>query len=381
MALSHKVIRYIEKLRYKGLLRQRELRPSTCRTMVYFDSNDYLSLINDSRVLAAYQMAYKKLPNGSGASMVLSGYHPQHQLLERTFAELLGVEDCLLFSSGYAANLAISSLLGKIDADCIIDKNCHASIYDGLSLAGLRYQRYRHNDMDHLGRLLTEATGDVAVITEGIFSMSGQQAPLRKLKELSSITNFDLIVDEAHSFGVIGRQGRGATDHHQLGQADVPLRIIPLGKACAAQGAIVAGNKQWIEALLQAGRSFIYSTALSPALCYGIIKTLEIVIASDNRRVKLSQLIAFFNEIRRSSPLNWVESDTCIQQLRLGCPKKALFYADQLKKQGIHCSAIRVPTVNHLSSGLRVIINYNHTEEQINTLFNTLHSIYDNTSI
>jgi 8-amino-7-oxononanoate synthase len=381
MSLSQQIIDYTEQLRDKGLFRRRELNKSSNQSEIYFDSNDYLSLINDSRIIAAYEKAFKTAPNGSGASMVLSGYHPEHQLLERTFSELLGVDDCLVFSSGYSANLAICALLGRIEASCIIDKNCHASIYDGLSLAGIKFNRYSHNDLDNLNKLLNKTSGHFAVITEGIFSMSGQESPLQLMQALNVDHRFELLVDEAHSFGVIGRQGRGAVDHHQLTQKEVPLRVIPLGKACAAHGAVVAGKSHWIEALLQAGRSFIYSTAISPALCYAVLKTIEVIVESDERRDKLKQLILYFNEKRRSSPLNWTESQSCIQQLRLGCPKKAMNFADQLKRQGINCSAIRVPTVNQQASGLRVIINYKHTEEQINKLFNELHLIYERTSV
>ncbi|KTD75122.1 aminotransferase class I/II-fold pyridoxal phosphate-dependent enzyme [Legionella waltersii] len=381
MSLSQQIIEYTDRLRDKGLFRRRVLNDSNRQSDIYFDSNDYLSLIGDSRIISVYEKAFKTSPNGSGASMVLSGYHPEHQLLERTVSELLGVDDCLIFSSGYAANLAVCSLLGQIRASCIIDKNCHASIYDGLSLAGIQFNRYSHNDLDNLNKVLNKTSGNVAVLTEGIFSMSGQEAPLHSMWSLNVNQRFDLFVDEAHSFGVIGRQGRGAVDHHQLTQKEVPLRVIPLGKACAAQGAVIAGASHWIEALLQAGRSFIYSTAISPALCYAVLKTIEIIVDADERRDKLKQLILYFNERRRISPLSWTESQSCIQQLRLGCAKKAMYYAEQLKKQGINCSAVRVPTVNQQASGLRIIINYKHTEKQIDKLFNELHLIYERTCV
>ena len=162
-----------------------------------------------------------------------------------------------------------------------------------------------------------------------------------------------------------------------LTQNEVPLRMIPFGKAFAAQGALVAGQKEWIHALLQAGRSVIYSTAISPALSYGLLKTLDIVTDAEDRRLHLRQLIDLFKEHIKSSPLNWVDSDTPIQQLYLGCPRLALHYAQELKNSGISCSAIRTPTVNIKSTGLRVILNYRHHEEQIQYLFNKLHTIYE----
>ena len=161
------------------------------------------------------------------------------------------------------------------------------------------------------------------------------------------------MVDEAHSFGVLGPQGKGAVCYHGLTQKDVPLRVIPLGKAFAAQGAIVAGKQEWIHALLQAGRSIIYSTAISPALSYGLLKTLDIVVNADDRRLKLRQLVELFREEIKRSPLQWIDSHTPIQQLQLGCPHLALHYAQELKKKGISCSAIRTPTVSIKSTGLR----------------------------
>ena len=164
-------------------------------------------------------------------------------------------------------------------------------------------------------------------------------------------------------------------DENGLTQNEVPLRIIGFGKAFAAQGAIVAGQGDWITALIQAGRSLIYSTALSPALCYGLLKTLDIVVNADDRRLKLSKLIALFRERIIQSPLSWANSKTAIQQLQLGSPYLALQYAHELKKHGFACSAIRAPTVNAKAGRLRIILNYNHQEEQINKLFDALNNI------
>ena len=193
-------------------------------------------------------------------------------------------------------------------------------------------------------------------------------------------TQTPLIVDEAHSFGVLGPEGAGAVKAHQLSQIDVPLRVIPLGKTFAAQGALVAGQADWIQGLLQAGRSIIYSTAMSPALSYGLLKTLSTVIQADERRVKLSQLIDLFRSYIKCSSLDWTDSKTAIQQLLLGCPHLAMKFMHTLKSQGISCSAIRPPTVNLQSTGLRVILNYNHTPEQIKQLFDKLEGVYERES-
>ena len=379
MALQEAIEAYTKGLNQKGLLRVRSVLPKDDSSLLRFDSNDYLSLTQDTRIAKAYQQGYQLHPSGSGCSMVLNGYHVAHQNAERAFAQWLGVDDCLLFSSGYAANLALTALLGQLKASCFIDKGVHASIYDGLTLSQVSFIRYLHNDLDDLARKLHLHPKYSALITEGIFSMGGQMAPLSSISALCSQNQVTLFVDEAHSIGVLGQEGKGAVDAHGLTQSLVPLRIIPLGKAFAGQGALIAGQANWINALLQAARSLIYSTAPSPALSYGLLKTLEIVIASDEKRTHLRTLIEHFKGNVKHSPLQWADSQTPIQQLQLGSPHLALHYASELKKQGISCSAIRQPTVSKKASGLRIVLNYNHQPEQINQLFQKIHAIYEHT--
>lgn len=377
MTLSIKIRHYTEQLNQQGLLRARVVSDPA---LLSFDSNDYLSLLGDKRVAQAYEYGFKHYASGSGASMLLSGYHVNHQAIEVAFAQLLEVDACVIFSSGYAANLALTLLLGTLGAQCIIDKAIHASMYDGLSLAQTSYTRFLHNNLNSLAQKLNRYPDNSAVITEGIFSMSGQMAPLSAISQLTQINNVPLLIDEAHAFGVVGVQGKGSVSLHQLSQDEVPLRMISFGKALAAQGAIIAGKQEWITALLQAGRSIIYSTAISPALSYGILKTLDILVAADDRREKLMQLIDFFKNKITLSPLNWSNSNSAIQQLQLGCPHRALSYAYKLKEKGISCSPIRTPTVNHKSTGLRIVLNYRHTPEQINSLFTELHTLYEHQS-
>lgn len=373
MIPSLKICEYTEQLRQGGLLRTRAVSNSS---LLAFDSNDYLSLLGDKRIAQAYEYGFKHYASGSGASMLLSGYHRNHQEIEEAFSQLLDVDACIIFSSGYAANLALTLLLGAIDTHCIIDKAIHASMYDGLSLSKASFCRFLHNNLTSLSQKINKYPENAVVITEGIFSMSGQRAPLSAISQLTH-KRIPLLVDEAHAFGVLGEQGKGATSLHQLSQEDVPLRMISFGKAFAGQGAIIAGKQEWITALLQAGRSIIYSTAISPALSYGLLKTLDIVVAADERREKLHRLIDFFKDKIKLSPFEWAKSDSAIQQLQLGCPHRALFYADKLKEKGFSCSPIRTPTVNMKATGLRIVLNYRHTPEQINSLFTALHTLYE----
>lgn len=379
MTADTKVRAYTEQLSKRGLLRKRTVVNPFDSELIRFDCNDYLSLIGNKTLAQAYKEGYSHYPSGSGASMLLSGYHPNHKAVERAFADFLKVDDCILFSSGYAANIAVTALLGAIKSHAVIDKSVHASVYDGLHLSHVSYSRFPHNDLQFLAKQLKTQSPDAVVITEGIFSMSGHASPLTAMNKLCRSAQTPLLVDEAHSFGVLGPQGAGAVVLHQLSQQDVPLRIIPLGKAFAAQGAVVAGDKDWINALMQAGRSLIYSTAPSPALSYGLLKTLEVVRAADDRRAKLVELIAYFRMKITTSSLNWTNSSTAIQQVVLGCPHKAVQFAQQLKEQGISCSAIRAPTVARKNTGLRIVLNYNHTYEQINFLLNKLYSLDEHT--
>ncbi|MBA2648963.1 MAG: aminotransferase class I/II-fold pyridoxal phosphate-dependent enzyme [Legionella sp.] len=379
MQLEGKLKQYTDNLRQKGLIRSRMLSQASEPRVICFDSNDYLSLTNHKEVMDAYQQGYALFPSGSGGSMLLSGYHPSHKATERAFAQWLQVDDCLLFPSGFAANLAVTALLGALNAHCLIDKGVHASIYDGLKLARVPFNRFLHNNMQDAALRIAESSAPAVLVTEGIFSMSGQQASLKELAALCSQKCMPLLVDEAHSIGVLGAQGQGAVAQAGLSQTQVPLRIIPLGKAFAGQAAVVVGQEAWIHGLMQAARSLIYSTAISPAMSYGLLKTLDIVVAADDRRAKLQALIQQTKACIQASALNWIDSPTPIQQLHLGCPHLALYYAQELINQGFSCSAIRQPTVSLKASGLRIILNYHHQPEQIVALFQTLACIHDHT--
>jgi 8-amino-7-oxononanoate synthase len=358
----------------QGLYRDR--RVNNLRLQMYnFSCNDYLSLSTDTNIKKAYQDGFDKYPTGSSGSIVVSGYHQSHRDLEKYFSEILNVDDCLLFSSGYCANLSVVSMLAQQDARLLLDKSVHASIYDGIKLSGAKYCRYNHNDLTSLSRQVNSAKSEdepSVVITESIFSMSGQVAPLLDISKLISLESIDLVVDEAHAFGVLGPEGLGGVLAAGLSQTDVPLRVIPFGKAIGASGAIVAGQRVWIEALLQM-RPSVYSTAISPAYAHGILKTIENIRKLDERRRKLADLVEYFRSLIKKSPLKWRDSVTQIQQLQLGCPYLATKMAEKLQSHSIICLPIRQPTVSKDQTGLRVILNYEHEPEHIDFLFDCLH--------
>lgn len=364
---------FISNLKQQGLFRKRQQVHEN--QWLNFSSNDYLSLSTDERVKKAYEKGIRRYPVGSGGSMVVCGYHTIHHRLENEFARALNVEQCLLFPSGYAANLSIASLLARMRWHAFIDRSIHASVYDGLVQTGVAYSRFRHNDIHDLNIKLHNCRTHKVVLTEGIFSMSGQQAPLSEMTALQKLHGFEFIVDEAHAFGVIGREGLGAVISAGVTEEIVPLRVIPLGKALAASGAIVAGKAIWIDALLQCARPAIYSTALSPAVAYGVLKTLDIMRQADERREALQHLIQYFRESIRNSPYLWRHSTTAIQQLQLGCPFDAQKMSEFLNKRGIFCIPMRRPTVERKETGLRIILNYAHKKEHIDYLLRCIHQM------
>ncbi|CDZ78413.1 8-amino-7-oxononanoate synthase 2 [Legionella massiliensis] len=372
--ISSALSEHLSLLKKQGLHRERMLADSSDRG-ISFSSSDYLSLTQEKQVREAFQRGFSKYPSGSGGSMVICGYHKSHRALEQAFSEALSVDDALLFSSGYAANLGLVSLLAHFNSHIIIDKAAHASFYDGLHLNDSSYSRYLHNDLANLQTKLDERPVNPVVIAESVFSMSGQTTNLSALSELCWRYEADCLVDEAHAFGVFGPQGLGAVMQHGLGQEQIPLRVFPLGKAFAFQGAIVAGRGEWIDALLQFARSHRYSTAVSPALAYGMTEVLTFIRSADERRQKLFHLIDYFQKLRESSSLTWRASKTPIQQLQLGCPHKALSYASFLREKGIFCQAMREPTVSRKDTGLRVILNYQHEPEDLDKLFYFLNLI------
>lgn len=372
--LKEHLEKQLDLIKNSGLYRKRSMVNDS---LLNFSCNDYLSLTTNKIIKQAFQKGFEILPSGSGGSIVISGFHKIHQDLENEFSSALNVEAALLFSSGYAANLSLGNFLNSLNAKILIDKSIHASIYDGLHLSGARYVRYLHNNLNSLMQNISKYSKDdnKIILTESIFSMSGQVSGLQTIVNQTKNYNCVTIVDEAHAFGVRGKEGLGLVYEHGLTLDEVPLRVIPFGKAMSGAGAIIAGDKLWIDMLLQYARSFIYSTAPSPAYTYGLLKTLEIIRKADDRRNYLNNLIKYFRNLADKSNLVWSKSYTQIQQLQLGCPFKAQIYTEKLLDKGIFCLPLRQPTVNKQETGLRIVLNYNHQAEHIDYLFQCLEEI------
>jgi len=339
------------------------------RSLLNFCSNDYLGLANHPEVKNALIAGTQRWGVGSGSAHLVGGHSSAHDALERELAEFTGRERALLFSSGYMANLGITSaLLGRGDA-VFEDRLNHASLLDGGLLSGARLIRYPHNDSISLQKkLAARPQGRRLVLTDGVFSMDGDQAPLPSLSEVCQQQGAWLMVDDAHGFGVLGENGGGCLQQAGLNQDQVPILMATLGKALGCFGAFVAGSEELIETLIQQARSYIYTTATPPALAEATRVSLQLVQREGWRRQKLVELIAHFRTGAERLGLPLMESITPIQPLLIGSSEKAVQISRELERLGFLVTAIRPPTVPEGSARLRVTLSASHTIEQVDRL-------------
>ena len=365
----------------EGLYRSRALVDSPQGPEVWVDgksylafcSNDYLSLANHPKVVAAFKAAADQYGVGSGAAHLISGHSREHQRLEQALAEFTGRERALLFSTGYMANIgAINALLGRGDA-VFEDRLNHASLLDGGLLSGARFKRFRHSDTNHLKELLedTEARRKLVVV-DGVFSMDGDLAPLPAMADIAGRAGAWLMVDDAHGFGCLGQSGAGVTEHYGLSEENVPVLMCTLGKALGGAGAFVAGSAELIETLIQFARSYIYTTALPPAVAAAVLASLQLVRDESWRRQRLRENIQRFRRGAAELGLPLMPSDTAIQPLLLGDSSVVLAVSESLRGQGMWVGAIRPPTVPKGAARLRMTLNAGHSDEQIDRLLSAL---------
>ena len=346
------------------------------RALLAFCSTDYLGLANDPRVIGALQQGAARYGAGSGASHLVSGHSRAHHELEEALAEFTGRPRALLFSGGYAANLGvISALLGRGDA-VFQDRLNHASLLDGGLLSGARLQRFLHNHAASLeARLARSPARRKLVAVDGVFSMDGDEAPLAALAAASARYGALLYVDDAHGFGVLGERGAGTLEKQGMGSAGVPLLMATLGKALGVAGAFVAGSAELIETLIQFARTYIYTTAMPPALAVAAAESLRIVREEPWRRAHLQELIERFRAGANALGLQLLPSQTAIQPLLLGDAATALRWSEQLLARGLLVPAIRPPTVPRGQSRLRVTLSAAHTVAEVERLLQALADI------
>jgi 8-amino-7-oxononanoate synthase len=346
------------------------------RRYLNFSSNDYLGLANHPKVTDAFQRGVERYGVGSGASHLVTGHTEAHHLLEAELAAFTGRPRALLFSTGYMANLGVVSALAKRGDTVIEDKTNHASLIDGALLSRGQLRRYPHGDVDALARILGQIDqGRSFVLTDGVFSMDGDLAPLPEIASLCRRHRAVLMVDDAHGLGVLGPNGKGSLTHFGLGMADVPILMGTLGKALGVFGAFVAGSEALIETLIQEARSYIYTTALPPAIAEAVRASLKLVQTESWRRETLSELISYFREGARELNLPLMPSETPIQPLILGEATAALKVSAHLREHGLWVVPIRPPTVPEGTARLRISLTAGHTREHIDRLLDALRKI------
>lgn len=348
------------------------------RRYLNFCSNDYLGLANHPAVVAALRRGVDEFGAGSGASHLVTGHSRAHQALEEALADFTGRPRALLFSTGWMANTGtIAALLGAGDV-VLEDRLNHASLIDGGLACGARFQRYRHADAGHCDVLLARrwsgksAASRQLVVTDGVFSMDGDVAPLRELAAAARRHAAWLMVDDAHGFGVLGDAGRGCVDAAGLGVADVPVLVGTFGKAFGTFGAFVAGSELLVETLIQHARSYIYTTALPAAIAVATLASLEILRRDDWRREKLAAHIARFRAGALQSGYTLMPSTTPIQPILVGTSENALALSAALRAAGLLVAAIRPPTVAAGAARLRVTFSAAHDDTQVDRLLAAL---------
>ncbi len=331
-----------------------------------FSSNDYLALSEHPALIAAATEALQRYGTGAGAARLMSGNFPVHQELERAVAALKGQEAALLFGSGYSANVGIiAALMGRDDV-IFTDRLNHASIYDGCRLAGAGIARFRHNDLNHLEELLASqpVKGTRLIVVESVYSMDGDRAPLHELVALKERYGCLLMVDEAHATGVFGANGGGVIEEAGVASG-VDLAMGTFGKALGSYGAYVAASRRMIDFLVNRARSFIFSTALPPAVAAASLAAVQLIQQEPGLRQELHQRVALFKGYLRQAGFAGDLGPSQIIPLRLGSSATAVAAAERLRAHGLFVPAVRPPTVPEGTARLRLSITRHLGEAEL----------------
>lgn len=364
-----------------GLLRQRtavELKGQgqlqhQGKSYHHFSSNDYLGLSQHPAVIDAWCQGARQWGTGAGASGHVTGYSPLQQHFEQSLANWLGFPRAILFSSGYAANQALIFALAQTGDRLIADKLVHASLQEAAALSPADYRRFQHNSLAGLQRLLENRQGAASlVITEGVFSMDGDQAPLAAIADLCQQHNAWLMVDDAHGLGVLGKFGRGSCEQAAI---KPDIQVVTFGKALGVSGAAILCSEAVADYLEQCARHLIYSTALSAAQINALLASLTVVQTESSHRQRLQHNITYFKQQAARLPVNLLPSATAIQPLIIGENLQTLAVAAQLRDCGYWLQAIRPPTVPAGSARLRITLSAAHSVEQIDGLIEALRDI------
>ncbi len=374
MDLNEILRKEIDDLKEKGLYRTLKVIEETQypvaridgKELILFSSNDYLGLAGHPEMIKSSVEATKRFRTGSGSSRLLSGTIELSRILEKRIAEFKGCEEGIVFSTGYMTNLGvITSLAGKDDA-AIIDKLNHASIIDGCKLSGAQLRAYPHKDMKKLEEILSSSMNfrRRLIITDGVFSMDGDIAPLKDIVQLADKYGAIVIVDDAHGTGVLGKTGRGILEHFEM-KGDSIIQMGTFSKALGSLGGYVVGSHTLIDLLRNKARQFIYTTALPPGVLAASIAAIEVIEREPEQRSLLWSNTERFREGLKKSGFNTMESSTPIIPILTGDEEKTMRLSNGLYEEGIYAPGIRPPTVPHGMGRVRFSVTALHTEEHL----------------
>ncbi len=362
---------------YQQLLKSKnQFRVLNNNSGIDFCSNDYLGIKNHPQIIKDTQIALDNYGFGAGSSRFIKGEHKYYEKLEYSLADFKQTQKSLLFSSGYAANIgAICALIEPGDL-VFSDELNHASIIDALKLSKASVIIFKHCDQDDLTKKIKENPHKTCkfLISESLFSMDGDIAPLDTYTQIAKEHNLNLIIDESHALGLYGKNGAGLVNYFNI-QNDILLTTQGLGKAFGSLGGVCAGSELVIQHVLQKARTLMYSTALPPSILAGIYSALNIVKQGDDLREKLFNNVSFFAASLRGAIAPPVLYPSPIFPIIIGDSALCLEIAQKLNNQGFDVKAIRPPTVPINTSRLRISININHTHTQLTSLAQSINEL------
>ncbi|AOM40782.1 8-amino-7-oxononanoate synthase [Xenorhabdus hominickii] len=336
-----------------------------------FSSNDYLGLSQHPQIIAAWQQGAEQYGVGSGGSGHVTGYTTAHHVLEQQLAEWLGYSHALLFISGYAANQGVIAALMEKEDRIIADRLSHASLMEAAMHSPSQLRRFLHNDLDSLKHHLAKTcVGKTLVVTEGIFSMDGDCAPLEAIAQQTRSSKSWLMVDDAHGIGIHGHEGRGSCWSQNV---KPEILIVTFGKAFGLSGAAVLCDEQTAEYLLQYSRHLIYSTSMPPAQAVALSEAVRQIRAGESLRQSLQNNIRYFRREAQHLSFALMDSETAIQPLIIGNNERCLALSHQLRQRKVWVKAILPPTVPPDSARLRITLTASHTRQDIDVLLGALH--------
>uniref|UniRef100_UPI003F4966FA 8-amino-7-oxononanoate synthase n=1 Tax=Cupriavidus yeoncheonensis TaxID=1462994 RepID=UPI003F4966FA len=364
------------------------VKDGEARPLLSFCSNDYLGLASHPTVITAFAEGAQRCGAGSGASPLVNAHSLAHHQLEselaQWFAPSIPNVQALYFCTGYMANLAVLSALGTADATLFCDKLIHASLIDGALLARATMKRYPHCDITALARQLAACNSPLKlIVTDSVFSMDGDMAPLAEMLALAEHHDAWIVVDDAHGFGVLGERGRGALEHLGL-TSERLIYVGTLGKAAGVAGAFVAAHRTIVEHLANEARPYLHSAAAPPAIVHALLSSLALIAGHEGRE-RRGHLVQLIGQLRnglqtlqvRHPHAGWqlAESSTPIQPLIVGDNETALSLSQALENDGIRVTAIRPPTVPNGTSRLRITLSASHTAADVTRLLDSLSAI------